>query len=351
MTSAAPTVYLFFGDDEFAQSEAVTQMRAKLGDATVADLNFARFSAPSLDLQELTRACHTPPFLAPRRIVAVAAAHELTHQADWEERLSAIARTAPGTTALVLLEEFDFAEVRRRVKKGRTDADELHRAHSPLGAWAAGADRVLRKPFERPRGAAFVRWIRDRAARLEGAIDGDAASALAEMVDGDTRLADSELSKILDYLQRGRAITRADVQHLTPFHAHSDVFALVDSLGARDAPGALSHLHALLQDNDPQYALHMIARQVRLLIQARQALAQPDLPPGAFAKLPSFVQTKLRAQAGRFAPAELDALHHHLLELDLAVKSSRIDLAIGLDAFIAEWVHPSSPPALHIATG
>lgn len=343
MTLPAPSVYLFFGDDEFAQTEAVVQMRRKLGDAAAADLNLTRFSGASIDLQELTQACQTPPFLAPRRIVTVAAAHELTRQADWEARLSAIAQTAPATTALILLEEFDFAEVRRRAKKGRTSSDELHRAHSPLGAWAAGvSDRVLRKAFERPRGAAFLRWLQDRAVRLEGAIDADAATALAEMVDGEPRLADQELSKILDYLQRGRPISRADVQLLTPFHAHADVFALVDSLGSRDARGAVAHLHALLQDHDPQYALHMIARQVRLLIQAREALDQRSDPPGAFTRLPPFVQAKVRAQAGHFSAAELDGLHRHLLDLDLAVKSSRVDLAAGLDTLIAERVHPSA---------
>ncbi|HEX9679963.1 MAG TPA: DNA polymerase III subunit delta [Anaerolineales bacterium] len=347
MTAPPPGVYLFFGDDEFAQAEAVVQMRRKLGDAAAADLNLSRFSGASLDLEELTQACHTLPFLAPRRIVTVASAHELTRHPNWDERLTAIAQTAPTTTALILLEEFDFNEVRRRAKKGRASPDELHRAHSPLGAWAAGiSDRVLRKPFERPRGAAFLRWLQDRAARLEGALDDDAAAALAEMVDGDPRLADRELSKLLDYLQRERPISRADVQRLTPFHAHSDVFAMVDSLGSRDARGAISHLHALLQDNDPQYALHMIARQVRLLIQAGEALDVRDELSGAFARLPPFVQAKLRAQAAHFSLPELDALHRHLLDLDLSVKSSRIDLATGLDALIAEWVHPSAPPGV-----
>ncbi|MEX0787964.1 MAG: DNA polymerase III subunit delta [Anaerolineales bacterium] len=339
MARSLPVVYLFYGDDELAQGEALDQMRRKLGDSSAADLNLVQFSGTTVDLEELAAAAQTLPFLAPRRILAVHHAQDLPRHTGWDVRLREMVLGAPPTTALVLLETFDFLEARRRGRRGANESSEdVHRAKSPLGKWSlALGDRVLSKAFEIPRGGAFLRWLHTRASHLGGAIEEDATMALAEFVDGDPRLADQELAKLLDFVNRERPIQRADVERLTPFHAQSDVFALVDSLGARDPRRAIGHLHALLQDEDAQFALHMIARQVRLLIQAREASDRNEEPQGSAGRLPAFVQAKLRGQAANFRMAELESLHRRLVDLDLAVKSSRVELSIGLDALIAEW--------------
>jgi DNA polymerase-3 subunit delta len=317
MERPAPTIYLLFGDDELAIAEFVSRLREKLGDPSAIALNTQVFEGPSLDLTALAQACQAVPFLARRRLVVVYRAGAcLAGGSQRQERLLEILEAVPASTALVLVETSDS------------------KAASILQAWAdAHPSAAYVRTLTSPKGEAFARRLVDRAKALGGEIDLQAARLLAELIADDPLIGDQELAKLLDYVGRSRAVREEDVQQLTPYHGQSDVFAMVDALGTRDGRRALALLHRLLEDESPRYAFSMITRQLRLLLQAREAL-DSGKDPATTLSLHPYVASKLASQARQFTLPQLEAMYHRLLETDLAIKTNLSEESVALDSLV-----------------
>ncbi|MDX1600886.1 MAG: DNA polymerase III subunit delta [Anaerolineales bacterium] len=324
-----PTVYIFYGDDEFAMTEAVAELRGRFSESAAAELNTEHFDGRQLELARLEEVCLSAPFLAERRLVIVDNTDQLTRRKEPRQRLLALLDQLPPSTALVLLVPVDLQ---------RKSALSRFQSRSELLAWAedpAHQDSAYVQACVRRSGSAFVRWVRQRAAHYDGDIEAAAAQLLAETVADEPRLADQEIRKLLDYVDRSRPISRADVERLTPLYGQSDVFAMVDAVGHRDARRALTHLHELLRDEDPRYAFAMIVRQFRLLLQAREALDAGLDPVEAMDEHP-FVAGKARDQARNFSLADLERVYHQLYALDLDSKTGKALLTPALDELIVQ---------------
>ncbi len=328
MAEGPPSIYLLYGDDRPALEEALRDLLTKVGDAGAQALNVTRVSAASLDLESLARDAMALPLLGGRRVIVIEEAAHLPTEGQRRQQLVALLDSLPPTTALVFLAPIAFEKPR--------DRDQWEASWPPL-AWAREhRDRAFAKRFDLPTGPGFVRWLRQRAAREGGELEPQAAALLAELVAGNPLLAQQELDKLLAYTDRCRPIEAADVERLTPYYGQSDVFAMVDALGARDGRRALARLQHLLRQEDPGYAFAMIARQVRLLIMARQALNLGQDPRERL-KVHPFVAEKIAAQARNFRLEQLQALHRRLLEIDLAVKTGKADLQTELDRLVAAF--------------
>ena len=82
----------------------------------------------------------------------------------------------------------------------------------------------------------------------------------------------------------------------------------------------------------------MIARQVRLLLLAKELKAQQVRPDeiGKRLSLSGYPLRKTLEQEARFTHERLANIHHRLLEADLSLKSTSTDEQLVLDLFIAE---------------
>lgn len=310
-------------------AEAVADLRGRFSDSAAAELNTERFDGRQLELGRLEEVCLSAPFLAARRLVIVENADQLTRRKEQRERLLELLDQVPPSTALVLMVPVDLQ------RKG--DLSRFQ-SRSALLSWAevsAHQDSAYVQACVRRTGGAFVQWVKQRAQRHDGDIEPAAAQLLAETVADGPRLADQELRKLLDYVDRSRAVSRADVERLTPLYGQSDVFAMVDAVGHRDARAALTHLHELLRDEDPRYAFAMIVRQFRLLLQAREALDAGLDPVEAMDEHP-FVARKARDQARNFSLADLERVYHQLYVLDLDSKTGNALLTPALDELIVQ---------------
>lgn len=323
----APSVYIFYGDDDLAMQEAVADLRGRFAASSAAQLNTERFDGRQLELARLEEVCLSAPFLAERRLVIVENSDQLTRHKTPRQHLLDLLDRLPPSTALVLLVRLDLER--------KSDLSNF-RKRSELLSWAQ--DRSAQpapyvRACVRPSGGDFVRWIVARAERYGGAIEPGAAQLLAETVADEPRLADQELRKLLDFVDRARPVSRRDVERLTPLYGQSDIFAMVDAVGARDARAALAHLHELLRHDEPRYAFVMIVRQFRLLIQAREVL-DAGLDPVTEMDVHPFVARKVAAQARNFSLQHLERVYHQLYSLDLDSKTGRALLVPALDELI-----------------
>ena len=119
-----------------------------------------------------------------------------------------------------------------------------------------------------------VNGVQERAGRYRATIDYDAAGALADAIGNNLRVIDLELQKLSLY--RGEEpIRRSDVQELVAYVREANVFAAVDAV-LEGRPGtAISSMHQLMDSGNPaSYVIIMMARQVRLLLLAKDLRSQ-----------------------------------------------------------------------------
>jgi DNA polymerase-3 subunit delta len=320
MAKPAPTFYIFHGPDEFSRSEQLAKFKLQLGEPSVAAMNTSEFDGNRVTMNDLQSTCGAFPFMAERRLVIVKGLLESASGRALVAPLSDYLPTLPDWARLIFVEN----------KRLRDD--------HPLVRLASEHPSGRAVPFDTPKDA--TGWIIKRASYYEADIEPGAAHMLAEMVGHDLRLADSEIAKLATYTNGQRPISKNDVLLLTPYAAEISVFEMVDGLGERDGAKATGALGRLLKDvtnmSEVLPLFGMIVRQFRLLIMAKDFLQ--DGAPGEMAgalKIHPFVARKLTGQTRNFSLAQLEAIHHHLLDTDLAIKTGRMEPRLALEMLVS----------------
>lgn len=316
--------FIFHGEDEFTQSETLADLKSRMGDPAMVDLNTSYFEGRTVTLGELMHACNTLPFLASKRLVmANELIEHLSNKGREQDRKTLLEYlpNLPPTTRLFFIEKNTLSANNPFIKLAAT---------SPIG---------FSKAFQTPKGSSLENWISKRVQAHGGTIHPFAAALLASDIGDDLRLLEMEIAKLLAYVKYTRPIQTEDIELLTPYAAQADIFALVDAIGQRHGQKAAILLHKKLKaGNEPLYLLAMIIRQVRLLVQIKERLGQQYRPDeiARDIKIHPYVASKLSQQAGSFSLPQLEAIHRKLLDVDIAIKTGRIDPAAALELLVAE---------------
>ncbi len=322
--SGVPRFYILHGEDSISLGQALAKMRAALGDD--GDLNRSEFEGTGTSVPEALAAVKSLPFLADKRLVIVKGLiSHITRKGAGAAGKASVDRlidefpNLPEYARLVLVEDETLA-ANNRVLKAANDLN-------------TGYIRCFRAPKD------MTAWIIRRARdEYEAEIEPQAAQAIASLVGDDLRRADSELYKLVCYVDDEHAIREEDVAALTPYVPEANIFDMVDALAKGDGGRALELIHQSLHDNprDPGFGLFtMIARQFRLLLMAKDHLAtggSSQAPTLARAlRVPPFVAGKLIVQSRVFTVNQLDTILKRLQRYDQDMKTGRIAPRLALD--------------------
>ena len=327
-------IHVLFGGDELSLEECLDSLKAAIEPAELRDVNIITLSAQDLGLEQLRATCDTVPFLAERRLVVVrgllgqfeprpgatrgsrASSGESRRLGAWEG-LAEYLPKVPETTHLALVDD------------RLTERNSLLAKVRPLAEV---------KTFPLPTGRALQQWIRERSAKREVEIDPRAVAVLAEAVGTNLRVLDLELQK-LSLRCWGRRAMIEDVEELVAYAKEASIFAAVDA-AIEGRPGAAIRLvHQLLDSGRPAaYVLTMIARQVRLLLLAKDLKAQGVTPGqmGGRLSLSGYPLRKTLEQESRLSHERLAAIHRRLLETDVSIKTGELDEQVAMDLLVAE---------------
>lgn len=311
-------IYLLYGSDELARSEALNAYKAAIP-ADLVDLNLTYLDGRKLKSDTLANACEAIPFLADRRLVIVEDALKYLKSNDVREAIKAYLARLPETTDLLFVEREDF--------------DKRSALFSALKKLATVREFLPKE------GADLQRWIKERASQLDARLTPTAGALLIEFVGNDSRGLLNEVRKLAAYVGQGGTIEPEHVRLLVQDSGESSVFAFVDALAGRQLGPALTLVRGLLDDGQaPTYLLFMIGRQVRMMLQVKPLVEQrmrADAIASELGQKP-FVVRKAIEQAGRFQPQTLVQLHDRLVELDHWSKTGRIEAETALELLVAE---------------
>ncbi|KAA0263026.1 MAG: DNA polymerase III subunit delta [Chloroflexi bacterium] len=319
-----PTIYLLYGNDEFAIARKVKEFESDFTDPTAAEMNTTRLEARTMTENDLNNAVNAMPFLAPKRLVFIAYPSARYNKPDGRKKFLEFLEKAPDTTKVIL---FDTVEKPK-------DSDKHW-----LVKWAEKNKAFVKsQPFFLPQLRDMPGWIVNETKNQGGKIEPGAAAKLAEMTGVDTRQAGMEISKLLAYVNWERPVRGSDVEAVCIVTSQQSVFDFVDALSQGNARVAQKLLHRLLESEDAFSLWGMVVRQFRLLIQAREILdgrGNKDDVARAL-QIHPFVAEKTTGQAQRFSMEALEGIYHRLLRIDEQVKTSQVTLDLALDTLVVE---------------
>ncbi len=314
-------LYIFHGPDDFTRNEAISALKAQMGDPSLADLNITVLEGRDATLGEIRHNTDSMPFMADKRLVIVNGyINAIKGKSNEVETLTNYLVDLPATTDLVLA-EIDLLDTRNPVLK------------------AAVAANAIVTPFGGPNRNDLRGWIINRVKENGGEIDAGAAQLLGQLVGAELRTLNNEIEKLLLYVGGQRPIQRQDVELLVPYTEDAEDFGLANAIGQQNAQKAYDQLHKMLDEGKhPMAILGSIATQIRGLLEVKD-MAERGLSPQEIAQKKNWrsdyaAKMRLR-EAARFSVARLEEILELLLDIDLSIKTGRIDGLLALDQLIA----------------
>jgi DNA polymerase-3 subunit delta len=316
-------IYCLHGAERFLVDRCLAAIRkAVLGSASAgaSSFNADQFDLKDNNVQSVVAAARTLPLFASgplkRRLVVGKGVDDLKAEA-LGPLLAYVADPNPSSCLVLIGEKVD---TRLKVFSTLRKAGYLHE-------FPALRDREL--------GA----WITREARARKVALDGDAASALAEIAGPDLGRLSHALEQLTLYVGDGQRIRLEDVEALISETRQRGVFELTRAIGDGDVVRALRLLANMLRNREPALKLQfMLLRQLRQIWRAKE-LAAAGAPrneiAGAVGIAPFFLDDVL-GPAKRMSHATLQRGYERLYRADRTLKSSRVDPGLILSKLVQE---------------
>lgn len=325
-------LYILHGEDDFSRRQSLEEIKKSIGDQTALVTNTTVFDGRQVTIDQLRAVCETVPFLAEKRLVII---HGLLERFETRSKpgrgktgvsksqneyksLAGYLIQIPDSTILVLI-------------------DGKIKSKNPLFAELSARAKVMSFPLLK--NAKLSQWLQKRVGEEGGSISPRAADLLARLIGGNLWIMANEINKLVLFAY-GRRIEEEDVRRVVSYAQETNVFALVDAILEFRAGVAEHLLQQLLQQGAaPAYLLVMLARQVRMIVQAKELVKQrrPGTEIQSRLDLPSdFALRKTLDLAGKYSLSRLKEVYHRLLEADLSIKTGKYDAELALNILIAE---------------
>jgi len=195
-------------------------------------------------------------------------------------------------------------------------------------------------------GERLKNWVKKEFKKYQAKIDSAVLEKLIEFVGNDLWQMSNEIKKLVVYKtghNQARTVTkvcpeieREDVELLVKSKIETDIFKTIDAIAAKNKKRALKLLKAHLEKGDsPFYLFSMINFQFRNLLIIKD-LMERNLSLYRFTDLHPYTIKKTLALSERFRFPELKKIYQKIFQLDLDVKTGKIEPEMALDLLITE---------------
>jgi len=326
-------LYVLFGADDFSLNESLEEIKSEIGDKSLLDSNTTVLDGQQLTPNRLREVCTTLPFLAPKRLVIVNGLLErFEHRVGQGRQKKKAKDNQPNDykafTALV--DEFPDSTVLVLIDRDIKNKNPLLKELLP---------RAKVKTFPLLRNEKLRQWIGKRIKQEGGTISPQALDLLSRLVGSNLWIMAGEISKLVSFAL-GWRIEEDDVRTVVGYSQQANVFNMVDAVLESRASQAQQAIQQLLQMGmAPPYLLFMLARQARLLVQAKELIKKGKSEFEIQNKLgltSEFAWRKTAEQASRYSFERLKELYHRLLAADLSIKTGKYEPELALNILAAE---------------
>ena len=189
--------------------------------------------------------------------------------------------------------------------------------------------------FELLKGQKLKNWAKKEFKKYQAEIDPSALEKLIEFVGNNLWRLSNEIQKLVCFKKN---IKIKDVELLVKPKIETDIFATIDSLALKNKKQALELIHQHLEKGDhPLYLLSMINFQFRNLLIIKDLIEKYKSPCllTKITHLHPYIVKKSYSQAQKFTIQELKKIYQKIFQVDLSIKTGKIDPETALDLLIA----------------
>jgi DNA polymerase-3 subunit delta len=178
----------------------------------------------------------------------------------------------------------------------------------------------------------LAKWLVDQAAAQGRTLESRDATYLIERVGANQQLLANEVEKLGLY---DKVITKRTIDELTERAPQSTIFELLDAALAGKRKRALElYQEQRVMKVEPQQILALLGWQLHIMALVKTAGERDPSQIASEAKINPFVVRKTQGIVRNMTLAELKALIHEVLTLDIRLKSESIDADEALQNLI-----------------
>jgi DNA polymerase-3 subunit delta len=197
--------------------------------------------------------------------------------------------------------------------------------------------------FEELTGSKLKTWANKEAKENNAIFEPRALDVLLERVGGDSWRLAGEIKKMASFSFSKKndvaKITQETVEVFVKPKIEADIFRTIDAIAQKDRKTALKMTREHLNKGDaPLYLMSMINYQFRNILAVKDMIEKGTPYPVMVKELGAhpFVLKKSVAQAQRFSLIELKRIYRKLLQLDVEIKTGRVEPEMAIETLIAE---------------
>lgn len=307
-------VFFLHGEDAFRREEGVRTLVDAHVDPGVRDFNLDQLRGGDVDVDTLASILATPPMMAEWRVVVIRDAGPLAGSSRARTLLLETAESAPPGLAFVVSADISGSKAKlwRELKKVARSVGYPSVAMEDVPGWLVARARE-----------SFDMDLEEGAAR-----------ALAQAIGSDLGVLHQELTKLNEFVEGDRPVTRDDVAAVGTVLPAQDRWAWFDLVAERRFDEAAAALPVLLGQSGESGVGVTLGLGTMLL---RLGVAVDEGPRGLEKLLPrwqNWVAGKLAGFARDWTVDEVDEAVRGLLRVDRLLKSS----PLPEDLVLEEWL-------------
>lgn len=320
-TNALRNVYLFWGDEDYLRKRYINQIRGKLCDNQLNNIDVSFFEA-EISIDDLMYACNTVPLFSSKRLVIAKntglfkskSGHKSITTSAFDELLS----TLREQTCIIL------------------DENNVN-TESPLIKIINKYGLVVECGYQKTQD--IVNWVKLEFRAFNKKIDNYLATYLVEQCSREMSHINNEIQKIVNYAGNRSNIEKADIESVCVKSVNIKIFDLADAM-LQDGKGkALSILDDLIDMKElPVYIVLAIARHFRNLLKVKLFYQEGfNIKQIAIKlKLPEFVVRKLIEQSAQISVQQTKDVLINCFEADYAIKTGKMDGRVATELIISK---------------
>lgn len=319
-------LYFLFGEEAYLLNQCVDRFKYAVLTEGAIDFNYSLFYASDADISNVRDAVETLPMMAPKRLVILKEAQELTDR-EWTELDTLITTPVDSTVFVILASRVDKRKKQIRLILETADCVEF------------------KKPYDNQ----IPGWVKYIAGTLGLDIAEDAIFLLAKLVGSHLTEIESELRKLADFMDDKKRIEVSDVAQVVSRSKEESVFDFTRAIGESDRVRALEHLvHLLDQGQNEIGIVVLLARHIRLLLSVKRGLEHglTGSKLAHSAQVPPYFLENYVMQSRLWTVKKLEHTLVVLAETDKALKSSPLSSHIWLENLVLKTCSQSSQATL-----
>lgn len=308
-------IYFFYGEDNYRSREKLKETIADIKKKSKSELAFNFFDGGKDKFEKIKENLFSNSIFKENKVLIL---NNVFSNKDFEKE------------CLALLKEGNIKEDIIFYEKGKVDKRGSFFKFLVKKARTQEFNFLTEKNLEL--------WIKREVKERNSSISDKAVSLLIKFVGNNLWRIVSEIEKLSLYkINSGSRIEEEDIKKMVKSELETDIFKTIDAISSQNNKKALELLHSHLEQGDsPIYLFSMIRFQIKNLLIVKD-LSEKGMPYSLMVSesgLHPFVVKKSYNLSHRFSLDGLKKIYWEIFELEIKIKTGKIDPSVALDLLV-----------------